>query len=81
MCLAPQNSCTLYIPVERHNTIQPTIILNLLFLQDELDKVSVSYCNFFLFYILGYIFHANMESNMSMMNSISTRNQVGPDKG
>jgi hypothetical protein len=28
MCLSPQNSYTLYILVERHNTIQPTIIRN-----------------------------------------------------
>jgi hypothetical protein len=29
MCLSPQDSCTLYIPVERRNVIQPTIIRNL----------------------------------------------------
>jgi hypothetical protein len=34
MCLASQGSCTLYIPVERHNAIQPTIIRNL-FLQHD----------------------------------------------
>jgi hypothetical protein len=27
----PQHSCTLYIPAERHNAIQPTIIHNLFF--------------------------------------------------
>jgi hypothetical protein len=32
MCLAPQDSCTLYIPAKRHNAIQPTIIHNLFFL-------------------------------------------------
>jgi hypothetical protein len=32
MCLASQDFFTLYIPAERHNTIQPTIIRNLLFL-------------------------------------------------
>jgi hypothetical protein len=34
MCLAPQDSCTLYIPAEKHNAIQPTIIRNLFFLHD-----------------------------------------------
>jgi hypothetical protein len=28
----PQDSCTLYIPAERYNIIQPIIILNLFFL-------------------------------------------------
>jgi hypothetical protein len=32
MCLVPQDSCTLYIPAERYNIIQPIIIRNL-FLQ------------------------------------------------
>jgi hypothetical protein len=32
MCLAPQDSCILYIPAERHNAKQPTIIHNLFFL-------------------------------------------------
>jgi hypothetical protein len=31
-CLSPQDSCTLYIPAERLNAIQPTIIHNLFFL-------------------------------------------------
>jgi hypothetical protein len=32
MCLIPQDSYTLYIPPERHNAIQPTIMRNLFFL-------------------------------------------------
>jgi hypothetical protein len=42
-CLAPQDSCTLYIPAERLNAIQPTIIHNLFFLLDNqsLDFFSV----------------------------------------
>jgi hypothetical protein len=38
-CLAPQDSCTLYISAERHNAIQPTNIHNLFFLHGHQSLV------------------------------------------
>jgi hypothetical protein len=40
-CLVPQDSCTLYIPTERHNAIQPTIIRNIFILHIGLSQSIV----------------------------------------